>query len=95
VKRLSPLSFAASLTYHVIASANFPTLACAGCRGWLDVHQPDPNQPDQVLGTCANCGRWYRIGFSTKGKELIVLELPDLGQITATPPPASRGDGKA
>jgi hypothetical protein len=88
VNRFANRPFAASLFYHIVASDRFPTLTCRGCRGSLDIHQPDPNQPEQFLATCSKCGRWYRVAGSTVANELIVLDLPDVGQIPVTPPPS-------
>jgi hypothetical protein len=88
VNRFSNRPFTASLFYHIVASDSFPTLTCRGCRGFLDIHQPDPTQPGQFLATCSNCGRWYRAAYSTMESELIVLDLPEVGQIPATPPPS-------
>jgi len=47
------------------------------------VHQPDQNQPDQILGICLKCGRWYRIGWTARTNKLIVLELPDLTHVSS------------
>jgi hypothetical protein len=83
-------SFLASLSYYKSASDNFSTLDCRGCRVPLDVHQPDQNQPDQFLGTCSSCGKWFRLApYGEAG--LIVLELPELSQLDAVSP---AGGGK-
>ena len=89
VKRIPIRSFVAALSYYTTASVNFSALACRRCRSSLDIHQPDPNQPDQFLGTCPSCGGWYRVASSSESG-LTVLELPEPGQVDSTPP---KGDG--
>ena len=42
-------------------------LDCRECRTSLDIHQPNPAQPDQFLGTCQDCGaRGIRIDGSSE-----------------------------
>jgi hypothetical protein len=33
-------------------------IACPACDSSLDLHQPDPFQPDRLLGTCPSCRAW-------------------------------------
>ena len=91
VNRIPPRTFTALLSYYKTTSNNFAKLSCQMCRGTLDVHQPDQNQPEQFLGTCSGCGRWYRIAPMTEAG-LTMLELPDFTQII-TSPPSSDGKG--
>jgi hypothetical protein len=42
--------------------ARFEDVARAGCPRCgapLDLHQPDPERPERLLGTCARCGAWF------------------------------------
>ena len=32
------------------------------CQVPLNLHQPDEDQPSQLLGTCDCCSRWFFIG---------------------------------
>ena len=34
---------------------------CPQCHGGLDLHQPDPNRSDALLGVCTACPAWYLI----------------------------------
>jgi hypothetical protein len=34
-------------------------LYCLNCEAPLDLHIPDPQDPDCVLGTCEECGAWF------------------------------------
>jgi hypothetical protein len=36
-------------------------VACPGCRHVLTLHQPDPQFPDRLLGTCDVCRAWSLI----------------------------------
>jgi hypothetical protein len=47
---------------------------CACCQGILEVHQPDLERPDRLLGTCAECGSWFLIDNEAR----VMLPLPDL-----------------
>jgi uncharacterized protein YbaR (Trm112 family) len=35
--------------------------SCPRCRENLFVHQPDPEMPERLLGTCEACKSWYVI----------------------------------
>jgi hypothetical protein len=47
---------------------------CASCQGFVDVHQPDVDRPDRLLGACPECGAWYLIDHEAG----VMLPLPDL-----------------
>ena len=34
-------------------------IRCTECQSSLELHQPDPERPDRLLGTCADCDTWY------------------------------------
>ena len=36
-------------------------LRCPVCRRPLTLHQPDPNWPDRLVGTCEGCRTWLLI----------------------------------
>lgn len=48
-------------------------LVCSSCDEELDIHQPDLNRPDRLLGTCTCCGTWYLIDDEAR----VMLALPD------------------
>jgi hypothetical protein len=34
---------------------------CLDCQTELVLHQPDPDLPDRLLGTCVKCKSWFLI----------------------------------
>jgi hypothetical protein len=34
-------------------------LVCRRCASDLTLHQPDPEMPERLLGTCGDCKTWY------------------------------------
>jgi hypothetical protein len=50
----------------------------------LSLHQPDEDQPAQLLGTCDCCCRWYfLIDCEPDQEETVLFELPSAGMIRA------------
>ncbi len=49
-------------------------ILCARCQNALERHQPDGERPDQLLGTCADCGMWYLIDVEAS----VMFPLPDV-----------------
>ena len=53
----------------------FPTeILCVRCHTSLDRHQPDPDRPERLLGTCYHCGAWYYIDDAAG----VIVTLPDM-----------------
>lgn len=67
-----------SLRYTTVAASLDGLLAavCLNCRGPLDVHQPDADLPDRMLGTCHSCKTWHMIDFDPDGTSAVVVMLP-------------------
>jgi hypothetical protein len=57
------------------SSAPFP--ACPRCGSHLDLHQPQPNLPDRLLGTCDSCDLWAVIEVGRDGLKTILTVLPE------------------
>jgi hypothetical protein len=70
----------ANLVYYSVELEHLSALDCRACSTLLDIHQPNQNQPDQFLGTCGNCGRWYRVESLEEVGRITVLELPDVSE---------------
>ena len=50
------------------------TISCTGCGEVLDLHQPDVEQPDRLLGICPECRTWFLIDHEAH----MMLALPDV-----------------
>ena len=78
-----PISFDL-MTHAVSMSRDGNSLFCPECEVLLDLHQPDHNEPTQLLGVCASCNKWYflvEIEFDWNGA--LLFELPSAGAIRA------------
>ena len=40
-------------------STESDALVCRACGSDLSLHQPDPEMPERILGTCEECKTWY------------------------------------
>ncbi len=49
---------------------------CPNCANLLDLHQPDPQLPDRLLGICPRCKTWFLIDIEVGG-EFVVSTLPE------------------
>lgn len=45
-------------------------LVCRKCWSDLILHQPDPQMPEQILGTCDECKTWYLFDGDLKCVEI-------------------------
>jgi hypothetical protein len=54
---------------HEIAVPAFPN-----CSGALALHQPDPDLPESILGTCRDCKSWYLIEAGSESIQLVRKE---------------------
>jgi hypothetical protein len=70
-----------TLSYSVVATAGLSDLRCPACKSFLDIHQPDPIQPERILGTCSECGAWHLIEVLDATEQMIVLQLPTLADL--------------
>src|ERR1035438_7166493 len=53
------------------------SLCCPDCQVPLDLHQPDQDEPMQLLGTCGCCSRWFFVvELDSDWDETLLLELP-------------------
>ena len=60
---------------------------CSGCHRDLALHQPDPQSPDRLLGTCEECHAWFLI-LAVPG---LMIRLPDEQDLPdASPAPIGR-----
>ena len=68
-----------------IANDGVESLCCPDCQITLDLHQPDIDQPAQLIGTCGCCSRWFLlVEIDFDGGEMLMLELPSAKSIRLT-----------
>lgn len=57
---------------------------CQACSATLELHQPLPDRPGEILGTCPACGGWHFVRFDDDGHPRLLAHLP-LGQLDGPP----------
>lgn len=57
-------------------------LACLGCGAELDVHQPDAELPERMLGTCDACKCWHTVFYEPGADVALVVAMPGAGPFT-------------
>ena len=58
--------------------ANPDALTCTRCGHDLEVHQPEAEVPDLLLGTCPDCGAWFAIGIDEDEASVCLLAGAEL-----------------
>jgi hypothetical protein len=81
VSRSPVRSVSVELKSYFIAADRLATMTCRACRADLDIHQPNPSQPDQFLGTCPECGAWYRVESRPGVKRATVVRIPEVSEV--------------
>jgi hypothetical protein len=62
---------------------------CLKCESYLDLHIPNPETPECMLGTCLDCGSWYLVDY-TAGALALLPKLSKLMRRPAAPSSAPR-----
>jgi hypothetical protein len=57
--------------------SNAPCPPCPRCACRLDLHQPQPNLPERLLGTCDSCDTWAVIEVGSDGVKTILAVVPE------------------
>jgi hypothetical protein len=58
------------------------SLCCPDCQAALDLHQPDVDQPTQLLGICKDCSKWfYLLEHDDDWDRTMLFELPSVETI--------------
>jgi hypothetical protein len=76
------LSTPSPMTFDLVARAvttntGANSLCCPECQAPLDLHQPDEEQPAQLLGTCDCCSKWYFLmEIEPDWNGTLLIELP-------------------
>jgi hypothetical protein len=78
-----PMSFDL-MTHAVSMSPNVGSLCCPECEIPLDLHQPDDDEPTQLMGICGACGKWFFLVEIESGwNGALLFELPSARAIRA------------
>jgi hypothetical protein len=70
------------MTFDLVAraitrSSAANSLCCPDCHDPLDLHQPDEEQPAQLLGTCDCCSKWFFVmELQPEWNGMLLVELP-------------------
>lgn len=64
-----------------IDSKNPPAFSCPVCDTPLDIHQPDCDAPELLLGVCSDCGNWVAIGIEEKETGALIVSLVGVTRI--------------
>jgi hypothetical protein len=73
-----------SITLGLIPLKSFPSVLCTRCRSALELHQPDVELSERLLGICLDCKSWYLID----GARCIMVSLPDDRSLQVFNPPS-------
>ena len=65
-------------------------IPCSSCTLALDLHQPDADAPEFLLGTCPACGAWHLIDASSDQAGAVIVGLPGGDAIRAAIEEAAR-----
>jgi hypothetical protein len=89
------MSESVPITFELVARAVSASswtncLTCPTCKVRLNLHQPDEEQPAQLLGTCESCSRWFfLVEREADLEETLLFELPSADMIRALAVPAT------
>jgi hypothetical protein len=59
-------------------------VCCLGCGEHLGLVQPVSEEPERLVGTCDNCGRWYLLDWHCGSVEGVMLLLPGHAELLLT-----------
>ncbi len=73
---LSPMTFDLVVRAVATNTGDF-SLSCPDCQVPLNLHQPDEEQPAQLLGTCDCCSKWFFLmEIEPDWQGTLFIELP-------------------
>ena len=74
------------LVAHLVRTNSWTdSRCCPNCQVPLNLHQPDEEQPSQLLGTCDCCSRWFFLVESEMDWDgTLLFELPSAETIRRT-----------
>jgi hypothetical protein len=51
-------------------------VCCLNCGERLGLTQPETDEPERLVGTCAGCGRWYLLDWHPGSRKGLMVLLP-------------------
>jgi hypothetical protein len=88
------MTIACHVTSLAISAEGLEPPKCRDCQVELNLHQPDEDRPEHMLGTCARCGEWYLIEFGKNSREAFLFDLANVRTIRQTLSAARRTGGR-
>jgi hypothetical protein len=79
-----PLSITWDVTAFEVSSDGFVSALCQKCQTKLEIHQPRENDPNELLGTCGQCGCWHLIQVSPDGVGALLFNIPGVEFVRET-----------
>jgi hypothetical protein len=73
-----------------VSDEGFEPPECRECDVDLNVHQPDEDRPEHLLGTCPCCGAWYLIELNSERTEAFLIDMPNVSAIHSAPAPTRK-----
>ena len=75
----SPATASVSLTMTglPIVGKDVPRVKCMSCNLRLELHQPDPESPERLLGICERCRNWYVLDLVQDDNEAVMVHIPE------------------
>jgi hypothetical protein len=77
------MTIACHVTSLTISAEGLEPPRCRDCQVELNLHQPDEDRPEHLLGTCARCGEWYLLEFGKNLREAYLFDMPNIRLIRA------------
>ena len=76
-----PITIPVPLTLKriLILSYELAQVRCLSCDTGLDLHQPDAQSPDRLLGICERCRQWYLLDLLLDEEAAVIVLLPEKG----------------
>ncbi len=79
-----PFSMSWNVTEAQVSPDGYISPVCQKCQTELDILQPQADDPNELLGTCNQCGCWHIIQVAPGGTEAWVFNLPGVEFVRET-----------
>jgi hypothetical protein len=61
------------------------SVRCLDCDQPVEMHQPDSELPERMLGTCEHCQAWYLLECDPDAAQAVLILLPDFSLLRGLP----------